>query len=79
MGFPVIRGNPNIIGLLSEIKPEWLLLSFPFIFNIINTIDMNKNLLLFLKMRLKNYMNKSYYVWNHPDVLILRDFYKVLN
>ena len=43
------------IGLLSEIKPEWLLSSFPFIFNIINTIDMNKN----------------YYVWNHQDVLIL--------
>ena len=40
---------------------------------------MNKNLLLFLKMRLKNYMNKSYYVWNHLDVLILRDFYKVFN
>ena len=67
------------IGLLSEIKPEWLLSSFPFIFNIINTIDMNKNLLLFLKMRLKNYMNKSYYVWNHNDVCILRDFYKVFN
>ena len=37
---------------------------------------MNKNLLLFLKMQLKNYMNKSYYVWNRPDVLILRDFIK---
>ena len=68
-----------LISLLSEIKPEWLLSCFPFIFNIINTIDMNKNLLLFLKMRLKNYMNKSYYVWNHNDVCILRDFYKVFN